>query len=105
MNWKRKGRRFSNAQKGAIINLYREGLGCPDIAERAGCTANGVRRILKAANVYKDSRNGKKKQKAKAAPTKRKKSEENAYLKWALHGALRGWVDRLIKDIRDGRLD
>lgn len=120
MAWKRDGRLFSEKQKDRMVKMLKSGMSKAAIIKEVGCHRSCLDYILVSrfgtASVKPDS----KELSLDTESTEGRKLDstplgspgdaaELAYLKWALEGALnkvRGvsYVDRLIADIRDGRL-
>lgn len=121
MAWKRakgKGRLFSDKQKDQIVELAKSGMTKTEIIKEVGIHRSGLDHILASRlgsvdiSAYKGRRKRETVEAVVAASLKQdasREQQERDYLLWALRGALSkvggtNYVDRLIADIRDGRL-
>lgn len=112
--WKRVDGTFSDAQRKRMADLFREGKTPKQVAKIAGCSVRYVYIVLKAQGVPASN-----KIRVEEAPERKEAGffaekatadsvkhveRENDYLRWVARGAINGWVDRLIQDIKDGKL-
>jgi len=116
MGWNRIDGRFSPRQIRRILHMLREGGRTPrEVAEIAGCSTRYVYVLLKKYEGGPDEQESEKGVREpeidSAAPEKNPTADslqhverENSYLRWVAKGAINGWVDHLIQDIKDGKL-
>jgi len=131
MNFKRKpGEEFTEEQRNALVQRYTEGVSSKQLAKEFGCTSRYVYTMLNRHTAITGEEIVRQKYWPKAtaseayiepreqddAPfvikldTKKPTADtgqlerENEYLRWVAKGAINGWVDRLIQDIKEGSL-
>lgn len=109
---------LTEAEEQRIVKMKRDGKSLHDIAKTVGCHQSTITRVIgqlapelsgvKAATI----RNGQKQKTGrpkgkKTSPEKKvakKKDDRLKYLTWVATGAIRGYVDRLLKDLANGEL-
>ena len=97
---------LTSEQVARIVKLRGEGKTYKQLHEATGHAISTINRVLQG---HKSKKKATKKAKKKAKPRKTGRTDamprpdEKDYLLWALHGALNGWVDRIIRDIRDDK--
>ena len=116
MGWNRVEGRFSKRQIRRILHMVHEAGRTPrEVAEIAGCSARYVYVLLKKyeeelgeqeseADVREPEIDSDVPEKNPTADSLKHVERENSYLRWVAKGAINGWVDRLIQDIKDGKL-
>ena len=114
MAWTRKdGKFFSESQRQKMRDLAAGGMTAVEIAEAAGCAPRSVRYILREGEEAPPKKTRKKKkqlimQDSPYDPATNSVTEENAYLRWLISGAVNhingsSYVDRLVKDFSEGK--
>jgi hypothetical protein len=117
MAWKRakgNGRLFSEKQKDRMVQMVLDGKSKAEVIKEVGCHRSCLDYILVERFGTPTVKPGMKPKGAKKIDVEETgpalDEGERDYLLWALRGALNkvggaSYVDRLIADIRDGRLD
>jgi hypothetical protein len=111
MAWKKNERgRFTPAQHQKMFDMHKAGMEISDIAEKAGCAWSTVDNAIKKLKGKKPKKNGKKKMPAvlHKALNGTDPTEEQAYLMWALRGALnkvgdKSYFERFVEDTQNGQ--
>lgn len=116
MGWNRLDGRFSKRQIRRILHMVHEGGRTPrEVAKIAGCSTRYVYVLLKKHEEGFDEQESEVggsepeidsdvPEKNPTANSLQHVERENSYLRWVAKGAINGWVDRLIQDIKDGKL-
>jgi IS30 family transposase len=110
---------LTEAEEQRIVKMKREGKSLHDIAKAVGCHQSTITRVIgqlapelsgvKAATIRKNGhkpKTGRPKGKKTSQEKKvaKKKDDRLKYLTWVATGAIRGYVDRLLKDLASGEL-